>query len=673
MVNQMVPSATVMSGTEGERELGRGLLGTFQAHGRFMSAEKVIRLSAASLAEAVGGGSDKATIDQVVTVARRNPEIFSIEESDDGPIISTTRFGRAPIDQTAVSVHGFAERLMTPLPRLAGQLRGEVIRLDTGWNAPIAGESVAAQLFDVDRPLPAAIIVERPMLPPTRVPGEDDTDAAIDDDVLLPIDVEGDDARDLDRDWERAIAMVQQAAPVEIPLEIPRDTIDSEPEPLAAPSYDDLAAQIIDDEPVELAADDLAVHADIIAVPEPEIVELPVESVVVSEPPAPVAEVRRMPSIAVSDVSGFGDAELAAAIEERLSTDVRIATFSRQWMTEDRVPRLSRGDLRRIKEYIQEQEQPLTDDVLVQDVLGVRPNSPDFDLMRFAINFRLSREHRDFDFVGTNQQRFWSTSTLPQIGTTRRKPNELGTDYRYLLDETPADVVPHSIDSVLHVVTFFEYYHGLLPFDAEIQALLPAAVSAEQRTAMLTFETPQSYTTFLVELRFPTPNRGGFILGLDDFFSENLIPGALIQIQRTDNDGHYRVEFLPATSQTARLLELDERRSQRYVFHDVQYACEVEDSMILTEERFPGLANERPVDEKIRRRPESLVSTIFERVGQKVGPGYSASFDELYASVNVERPFSEKLLRRVLDTDESGAFAKDPDNDNAYSFVPSNS
>ena len=107
-------------------------------------------------------------------------------------------------------------------------------------------------------------------------------------------------------------------------------------------------------------------------------------------------------------------------------------------MMEDRVPRFSRGDLRRIKEYLQEQEQPLTDDVLVQDVLGVRPGTPDFDLMRFAVNFRLSREHREFEFVGTTNQRFWSTSGLPPIGTKRRKPNEIGTDYRHLLDEAPA-------------------------------------------------------------------------------------------------------------------------------------------------------------------------------------------------------------------------------------------
>ena len=340
-------------------------------------------------------------------------------------------------------------------------------------------------------------------------------------------------------------------------------------------------------------------------------------------------------------------------------------------MAEEQVPRFSRGDLRRIKDYIQEQEQPLTDDVLVQDVLMVRPNSPDFELMRFAVNFRLSREHRDFDFVGTNNQRFWSTSSLPQIGTTRRKPNEIGTDYRYLVEETSGTADFRSAKSVDHVVTFYEYYHGLLAYDREMQTLLPAPLQPDQRSAVLTFETPQSYTTYLVELRYPTPNRGGFILGLDDFYTENLVPGAMLSIQRTENDGHYLVEYLPTGAQSARLLELDERRAVRYVFRPTTYNCEVDPAMLLTEERFPRLGSEKPPDDRTRRRPESVVAATFERVGdQSDVPGFSATFSDLFAAVNVERPFAEPVLRAILDEDETGAFARDPGRDDVYTYVP---
>jgi hypothetical protein len=290
--------------------------------------------------------------------------------------------------------------------------------------------------------------------------------------------------------------------------------------------------------------------------------------------------------------------------------------------------------------------------------------------MRFAVNYRLSNEHREFEFVGTGNQRFWSTSGLPQIGTTRRKLNEIGTDYRFLLDETPQPPAYRSRDTVDHTLTFYEFIHGLLPYNAEMQQLLPAPMTASQKSAVLTFECPQVFTTYLVELRYPTPNRGGYILGLDDFFSENLVPGAIISIQRTDNDGHYRVEYLPESARGDSLLELDERRAQRYVFRPTTFACGVEEAQLLTEERFGGLANEKPLDEKVRRRPDAVVAATFERMGDEREGNFSADFDMLLAGVNIERPMSATLLRSVLENDDSGAFSRDPDAPNLYTYVP---
>lgn len=172
--------------------------------------------------------------------------------------------------------------------------------------------------------------------------------------------------------------------------------------------------------------------------PEPqpaEVATVPVEEPKVEEVPVVVARTITTHIARPTDVTGVDDLNLAVALRERLENDPRLANFGEQWLMEERVPRFSRGDLRRLRDYMQEKEQPVIDDDLVQDVLGVRPSSPEFELMRFALNYRLSNEHREFEFVGTKNQRFWSTSGLPQIGTTRRKPNEIGTDYRYLLDE----------------------------------------------------------------------------------------------------------------------------------------------------------------------------------------------------------------------------------------------
>ncbi|HEU0164631.1 MAG TPA: hypothetical protein VFQ54_06255, partial [Thermomicrobiales bacterium] len=237
------------------------------------------------------------------------------------------------------------------------------------------------------------------------------------------------------------------------PVTIGADDIDLIFEPLESETVAASAAAATETAPV--------IEAEPVAAAE--VVAAPVEVT----PPAAATP-------AVVDLDRYSEDDLAAAIHDRLAADVHVAQFGDQWMSEDRVPRLSRGDLRRIKDYIEEQEQPLTDAMLVQDILGIRANAVDFGLMQFAVNFRLSREHRDFDFVGTNEQRFWTTTNLAPIGTTRRKPNEIGTDFRFLIDEAADQVVePRSVKSIDHVVTFYEYNLGLLPYDLDMQRLFP--------------------------------------------------------------------------------------------------------------------------------------------------------------------------------------------------------
>lgn len=399
-----------------------------------------------------------------------------------------------------------------------------------------------------------------------------------------------------------------------------------------------------------------------------EIAELEIEEIVATEPSRTIT-IPVAPA-ATTDVSEASDTDLEAALIDRLGADGQVAMFDGQWMLEDRVPRFSKGELRKLKDYIAEQEQPLTDEVLIQDVLDVRPRSADFELMRFALNYRLSKEHRDFEFVGTSGQRFWSTSALAPIGTSLRKPNEIGTDFKYLLDEASAAPGYRSRKELSHVLTFYEFTLGLLPYDGEMLELLGAPVTPNQRTAVLTFECPQVYTTYLVELRYPTPNRGGFIVGLDDFYNENLVPGALLSIRATENDGHFVVEYVNAASQSQRLLELEERK-QRYVFRPTSFACGVIDEGLLTEELWSSLNGEKPLDEKTRRRPEAVVAATFERLGKQFeGGGYTASFAQLFAGVNIERPFSETLLRSILENDDTGAFAKDPDGPDGYTYIP---
>lgn len=606
------PHVENLEGSTAQQKLAARVLEVLRLQGRFLSSDAAIRVSVESLSEFMSEIGASVSAKQLTNMAEKNPATFSLEELDGTTMIVTTRAGHAFRPAVADDQHDFKSRFLTPQPKpeTPAAPRRERARMDPSW----------ADIADVLENMP------------TDEEEEADLRAARDADeaaALAASDDQQDDVEDIEELGAEAVA----PAPAPNVVEPVKPTV------------------------VEVSEDELATQAEPVVEVQPD-----------SAPPAPA------PEAVTSDFSGVADEDLAATIVDQLGSDSRAANFGDLWMPEDRVPRFSRGDLRRLKDYIQEQDQPLVDSMLVQDILGGRPGTPDFDVMRFAVNFRLSREHREFDFVGTNDQRFWSTSSLPQIGTTRRKPNEIGTDYRFLLEETPDEVSHRSVSSVDHVVTFYEYYHGLLPYDADMQALLPAPLLADQRSAVLTFEMPQSYTTYLVDVRYPAPNRGGYILGLDDFYAENLVPGALISISATENDGHYRVEYLPSDGQNARLLELDERRAARYVFRPTSFSCGVEQSVLLTEERFPRFASAKPLDDRQRRRPETVLAETFERIGDtQDAPGYSATLVDLMAAANIERPFSEQLIRSTLENDESGAFARDSEGTDVYTHVPSNS
>lgn len=372
------------------------------------------------------------------------------------------------------------------------------------------------------------------------------------------------------------------------------------------------------------------------------------------------------------DLSQATDEELADAIRNSLSHEPDIARWGDLWMHESKVDKLSRGDLRRAQEYIDEHGEPLDDVTLVQDLRGVNAGSPDFPLERFTVNYRLSREVRDFEYLGTSTQGLWATVTMPSIGTEKRKASEIGQDYRFLLDyRTPPEDLEEGI--IEHVLTFYEYQFGVLPLDAAMASIMPEPAFADQRAARLTMESPQTGETVTVELRFPTSNRGGYIIGLEEFFESNLVPGALITIESTDNPSHFILEYFQISGQDRRLLHLDERKN-RYVFRPTTFYCGLQDDMLVDENRFPRLADATPLDERTRRRPEQVVAVTFERVGENVGtadaPRYVASLMDILAAANIERPISVELLRDILTGGTYPEFSINDDEEDSFFYQP---
>ncbi|CAN5331564.1 hypothetical protein BH23CHL1_BH23CHL1_07730 [soil metagenome] len=372
------------------------------------------------------------------------------------------------------------------------------------------------------------------------------------------------------------------------------------------------------------------------------------------------------------DLSEASDGDLADAVRNSLSHEPEVARWGDLWMHESKVAKLSRGDLRRAQEYVDEHGEPLSDIELVQDLRGVNPASPDFANERFTVNYRLSREVRDFEYLGTSKAGLWATVNMPTVGTEKRKASEIGQDYRFLLDyRTPGEGLEEGI--IEHVLTFYEYQLGVLPLDANMSTVMPQAAFADQRAARLTMESPQTSETVTVELRFPTGNRGGYLIGLEQFFESNLVPGALLTLEATDDPGHFILEYFQISGQDRRLLHLEERKN-RYVYRPTTFYCGLQDDMLVDENRFPRLADAAPLDERTRRRPEQVVAKTFERVGENIGtadePRYLAMINDILAAANIERPISAELLRDILTGGTYPEFSADGDEEDTFFYQP---
>jgi hypothetical protein len=388
----------------------------------------------------------------------------------------------------------------------------------------------------------------------------------------------------------------------------------------------------------------------------------------------PVAVDAQPPAADVEMITNLDEAtddEIVQALQDQLAYDYAVANFGDQWMAEDKVPRLSRGDVRRIKDYIVEQGSPVTDHQIVQDLLGIRQNAQEYELHLFSVNFRLSRETREFEFVGIPGAHCWSTSGIATPDVVGRRASEVGQDYRVLLE---LDGEPNLVDEgvVEHVLTFYEHRHGVLPYDSTFESIIPGPVLMGQRTAIVQFESPLTSQSFPVEVRYPTGNRGGFLTGFEAFFKEHLVPGAFVTIEAGEEPGKYTIEFLTVSGQDRKLLVFDERK-QKYSFESKTFYCAPNEDMLVSENRFPKLADATPLDDRTRRQPSAVLAHAFGIAGERVdseSDQLMAVMDELVAAANIERPMPAAMIRSIAESDQHPEFSIDPEADDVVYFRP---
>lgn len=345
-------------------------------------------------------------------------------------------------------------------------------------------------------------------------------------------------------------------------------------------------------------------------------------------------------------------AELQHEIATALEVDPlrRVVNFGDTYFAAEALPSFGKNDLRRIRDYILEQGEPTSDLAILSDLYREQPGSSSFEIFRFGLNYRLARE-KDFEFVGTASQHSWSVRGLPTIGTKRIKASDLGQLYAYLVEGYAGEPTSGEAN---HYLSVFEWEYGVLPLNQMFSSLVPQPLLPDQRTAVLRVEVPQHYASYLVEVRYPTPSRGGWIWGLEDFFHEYLVPGTLVTITPTDDPHLLTMAYEESSGVEDRLLHFEEKRN-RFVFLPVTYYVAVDEDLLPSQQRYGRLRNLKPLPMNDRKKSDVVLKHVFEAVGEQLGskeePLYWIEFGELLLAVNVLRPMSRSYLEHLLSQD----------------------
>lgn len=303
----------------------------------------------------------------------------------------------------------------------------------------------------------------------------------------------------------------------------------------------------------------------------------------------------------------------------------------------------------------------------------------------FSLNYALlTDEEGRFEFAGTKERTEWRLPRLAERKAVRfeKSPKDISLDH--VLDEVVEIVgdgaavgeVGGLVERWSHVLTFYDWHWGHLPYNRGASELFVRPLFHDQRSTRLQFLFPDSGEVFPVVLYYPRGRELGWLGSreLREFFgARELVPGATILIESTatsDSEGLYQINYYPASA--TRLEMLDYEESGQPVFRRMSVRCEVDEQMSLPRSRFTALETLKLLDEDERRVTPSLLVAAFQRVAEKLLRGlgivYRVSFADLFVATNIERPFPETILRAIFEQgaypcfylDEEGFYVYDP-------------
>ncbi len=361
---------------------------------------------------------------------------------------------------------------------------------------------------------------------------------------------------------------------------------------------------------------------------------------------------------------------------ERLRESPEFVSFGKEWFLRGFLLPIQQGDLN-LAEAVLDLAAGFAGSQEILDVLEV-PKESGRAVQMFSLNYALATDEQGrFEFAGTEGRMEWCLPRVAQTGPLRfdKGPQEISRDH--LVDDavelvgarSPRNGTGGTIQRWSHVLTFYDWHWGHLPYNKGASDLLVRPLLEDQRCTRLQLRFAKDGEIFPVILYYPADRRMGWwgSAGLRAFFeAQELAPGGTIVIERTANsesEGLYKIDYYPAPATKLEMLDYEE--SGQPVFRRIAVRCEIDEEMSLPRSRFSALETLKLLDEGEKRVTRSLLAAGFQRVAEKILRGlgivYRANFNDLLVATNIERPLPGTILRAVFEQEAYPCFYLDVD------------
>ncbi len=357
--------------------------------------------------------------------------------------------------------------------------------------------------------------------------------------------------------------------------------------------------------------------------------------------------------------------DIKAAILGALKNQSELVRIGAAWFPKSLLVDMHKGHLNLVEALLDSQAGgPLSSAELIEDMELKSTDNP--KLIEFSLNYALQEDSR-FDEVGTTGEYSWFLRKLEPkyvlekpITLQNNAPcqvfSELPEETRKLFSELN-DELSYSrkdLDSALEketaslVLNFPHWRAGSLPITPAVMGIFPSALETEHVKVEFVDDQGQKISAWIV-----IPDR--YVIGLREWFeSQDLIPGSIVEVSKTDRPGVIRIraEKKRTNKEWIKTLLIGSDNGIVLTLQRQPISAGFSDRMaikILDPESLDLIWKERqskkiPLEKDVLRMANELA---------KLNNQSHIHFTDLYAAVNLVRRVAPQELLQALETHES--------------------